>query len=166
MGNSIRNTSAKVVVQGRSWENLESIWRQRHSLLYSIPVPQLCSLITPGFLESTSSICVPTDTFVAFATTIWFPRVYKFHLRIHGHGCCFCNNALVSYSLQVLSAYPRTRLLLLQQRSGFQESTSSICVSMDTFLDFATMLWFPRVYKFHLRIHGHVCCSCNNDLVC
>jgi hypothetical protein len=88
----------------------------------------------------------------------WFPRVYNFHFRFHGHACWS-----------------------QQEWAGFQESTTSISVSMDTpvvsnsnelvssslQLSFSypwtrlliptAMSWFPRVYNFHFRIHGHAC---------
>jgi hypothetical protein len=108
---------------------------------------------------------MPVDTFLAFATRIWFQRVYMFHLHVRGHVSCLRSKDLVSKNLHVPFACPLTRLLLSQQGSGVQESTSSICVSMDTSAAFAARIWCSRIYMFHLHVHGHVWCFRSKDLV-
>jgi hypothetical protein len=55
-------------------------------------------------------------------------------------------------------------LLLPQQRCGFQESTPSNFVSMDTPVGCAATLWFPRVYTFQFRIHGYACLTPSDNL--
>jgi hypothetical protein len=117
------------------------------------------------FQESTTSILVSMDTPVDSTETSWFPGVYNFHSRNHGQAYWFYSNELVSKSLQLPFSYPWTSLLILQQRAGFQESTTSILVSMDTPVDSTATSWFPRVYNFHSRNHGQAYWFYSNELI-
>jgi hypothetical protein len=53
--------------------------------------------------------------FVVSVATSCFLRFYNFHLRIHGHICCFRGNDLVSKILDLSFAYPWTRLFNTQR---------------------------------------------------
>jgi hypothetical protein len=137
------------------------------SLQLPFPYPWTCLLFPPEravYQESTATIPVSMDVLVVSTGTSCLPRVYNYHSRIHGRACCFHRNELFSKSLQIPFPYPWTCLLFPLERAVYQESTTSITVSMDVLVVSTGTSCFPRVYNFHSRIHDRACCFHRNEL--
>jgi hypothetical protein len=83
------------------------------------------------------------------------PLLHTGCLRSYLNGCLY--NLAVSMENFCWLCFPRKCSLLTLSNNLVSKSLQiSFAPSMDKFVAFATAVWFPRAYNFHLCIHGHV----------
>jgi hypothetical protein len=98
-------------------------------------------------------LVVSMDMPVGSAATVWFPRSYTFHFRIHGHVCWFRSNELFYKGLQPPFLYPRERLFNIQRWFASQNRNSAQKCLPFSFLETAYMSQYViGLCPFHLIV--------------